>query len=132
MFLNILRHKQKILFMHLAIKAAEVNGIVEITEKNMLKSYGAEMGITPFYSSECEVEVILQEIKELSTQRELRIILFEILGVLISDKDYDIAEKEFTERVRNAFGISKERCDNMWDILNEYSSICQKITDIVL
>lgn len=36
MFLNSLSKKQKNLFMDLAIKAAEANGVVELAEKNML------------------------------------------------------------------------------------------------
>ena len=84
MFLNSLSKKQKNLFMDLAIKAAEANGVVELAEKNMLKAYGIEMEITPFYSSDCEIEMVLQEMKDISTESELKIVLFEILGILIS------------------------------------------------
>ena len=46
MFLNSLNNSQKSLFIELAIKAAESNGIVPIEEKNMLK------GISPLISPE--------------------------------------------------------------------------------
>lgn len=132
MFLNSLSKKQKNLFMNLAIKAAEANGVVELAEKNMLKAYGMEMEISPFYSSDCETEMVLQEIKDVSTESELKIVLFEILGILISDEDFDDSEKEFLNRVRTSFDISQEKCDEMLKLLYDYSSVYQKIVAAVL
>ena len=85
MFLNSLSKKQKNLFMNLAIKAAEANGVVELAEKNMLKAYSMEMEIAPFYTSDCDIETVLQETKAVSTESELRVVLFELMGILISD-----------------------------------------------
>lgn len=132
MFLNSLSKKQKNLFMDLAIKAAEANGVVELAEKNMLKAYGMEMEITPFYSSDCEIEMVLQEMKDVSTESELKIVLFEILGILISDEDFDNSEKEFLNKVRTSFDISQEKCDEMLRLLYDYSSVYQKIVAAVL
>lgn len=132
MFLNSLSKKQKNLFMDLAIKAAEANGVVELAEKNMLKAYGIEMEITPFYSSDCEIEMVLQEMKDVSTESELKIVLFEILGILISDEDFDNSEKEFLNKVRTSFDISQEKCDEMLRLLYDYSSVYQKIVAAVL
>lgn len=132
MFLNSLSKKQKNLFMDLAIKAAEANGVVELAEKNMLKAYGMEMEISPFYSSDCETEMVLQEIKDVSTESELKIVLFEILGILISDEDFDDSEKEFLNRIRTSFDISQEKCDEMLKLLYDYSSVYQKIVAAVL
>lgn len=132
MFLNSLSKKQKNLFMDLAIKAAEANGGVELAEKNMLKAYGMEMEIAPFYSSDCETEMVLQEMKDVSTESELKIVLFEILGILISDEDFDDSEKEFLNKVRTSFDISQEKCDEMLRLLYDYSSVYQKIVAAVL
>ena len=132
MFLNSLSKKQKNLFMDLAIKAAEANGVVELAEKNMLKAYGMEMEIVPFYSSDCETEMVLQAMKDISTESELKIVLFEILGILISDEDFDGSEKEFLNKVRTFFDISQEKCDEMLRLLYDYSSVYQKIVAAVL
>ena len=118
--------------MDLAIKAAEANGGVELAEKNMLKAYGMEMEIAPFYSSDCETEMVLQEMKDVSTESELKIVLFEILGILISDEDFDDSEKEFLNKVRTSFDISQEKCDEMLRLLYDYSSVYQKIVAAVL
>ena len=47
MFLYLINEKQKNLFLKLALKAAEANGVVELQEKNMLKAFSKEMGIKP-------------------------------------------------------------------------------------
>lgn len=90
------------------------------------------MEITPFYSSDCEIEMVLQEMKDVSTESELKIVLFEILGILISDEDFDNSEKEFLNKVRTSFDISQEKCDEMLRLLYDYSSVYQKIVAAVL
>lgn len=132
MFLNSLNDKQKELFMKLAIKATETNGAVELAEKNMLKAYSVEMQITPFYSTDCEIEAILQEMKAVSAGSELKRVLFELLGILISDGEFDDSEKEFLSQVRTSFGISQDECDEMLKLLYEYLSLYQKIVATVL
>ncbi len=132
MFLKSLSKKQKNLFMELAIKAAEANGVVELEEKNMLKSYSMEMEITPFYTSNRNLEDVLQETKAISTESELRVVLFELMGILISDKEFDKTEKAFLNKVSSAFSISQTQCDEMLQLLYDYSSLYQRIVATVL
>ena len=132
MFLNSLSKKQKTLFMELAIKAAEANGVVELAEKNMLKAYSMEMEIPPFYTSDSDVENVLQETKAISTESELRVVLFELMGILISDEEFDESEKAFLNKVSEVFNISQAQCDEMLQLLYDYSSLYQKIVSTVL
>ena len=60
------------------------------------------------------------------------VVLFEILGILISDEDFDGSEKEFLNKVRTFFDISQEKCDEMLRLLYDYSSVYQKIVAAVL
>ncbi len=132
MFLNSLSKNHKRQFMELAVKAAEINGTVELAERNMLKAYGMEMEITPIYTSDSNIEDVLQKMKTDATESELKIVLFELMGILVSDKEFDEAEKEFLEKVRNSFCISQEKCDELLKLLYEYSLIYQKIVAAVL
>ncbi len=132
MFLKSLSKKQKNLFIELAIKAAEANGVVELEEKNMLKSYSMEMEIAPFYTSNRNLEDVLQEMKAVSNESELRVVLFELMGILISDKEFDKTEKAFLNQVSNVFNISQTQCDEMLQLLYDYSSLYQRIVATVL
>lgn len=132
MFLYSITDKQKELFMKLAIKAAEANGIVDLQEKNMLKAYGIEMGIKPTYETDATTEEIVNELKSLCDDKTRRIIIFEILGIMISDSEYDEQEKEFVENITEVFSIPKEQKDQMFTLLNEYSKVFKKISKLVL
>ncbi len=132
MFLYSLDIRQRELFMELAIKAAECNGIVESEEINMLQSYGTEMGLQPIYETNKSTESIVSELKEISDEKTKRIILFELFAILISDSCYDDKEKRFVERLGKEFSISADDRKKMLDILYEYRDVVKRITDLVL
>ena len=89
MFLNALKDSQKNLFLDLAIKAAESSDGISVQEKSMLKAFALEMRIPARYECETSKESILEELKSISTERDLKIIAFEILGIMFSDSEYD-------------------------------------------
>lgn len=132
MFLNNLEQKQKLLFMELAIKAAEANGVVELEEKNMLKCFSIEMNIQSVYHTDRDLEDILNEIIQISTERELRIILFEILGIIISDGVFDEYEKEFIKHVVERCNMNVDLVDKMTGLLFDYTKLYQNIVKVVL
>lgn len=132
MFLNSLNNSQKSLFIELAIKAAESNGIVPIEEKNMLKAFAIEMGITPVYHTESETEDIINEIIEISSEKELKVILFEILGIIVSDNVFDEKEKAFVKHVVEKCNMDTALIDEMVELINKYASIYNEIVDVVL
>lgn len=132
MFLNSLNDKQKTLFLELAIKAAEANGTVELEEKNMLKTFAIEMNIRPFYTTERKTEEIVNELMGISNERDLKIILFEILGILISDKVFDINERTFIDNVVKTCNMDTSLVEKMLNLLNDYVRIYNNIIDVVL
>ncbi len=132
MFLNSLNNSQKKLFIELAIKAAESNGVVLLEEKNMLKAFAIEMGISPIYHTERETEDIIDEIVRISSEKELKVILFEILGIIVSDNVFDEKEKMFVKHVVEKCNLDTVLIDEMVELLNRYASIYQEIVGVVL
>lgn len=132
MFLNNLNNKQKKLFIQLAIKAAEANGIVELEEKNMLKSFAIEMNIPPVYNTEYNLETILNELVSISSEQELKIILFEILGIVVSDGVFDDDEKNIVKNIVERCKLDTNIVDEMLNALYEYINVYKKIVSIVL
>lgn len=132
MFLNSLNNSQKFLFIELAIKAAESNGIVPIEQKNMLKAFAIEMGISPVYHTERETETIIDEIIKISSEKELKIILFETLGIIVSDNVFDEKERMFVKNIVEKCNIDADLIDEMVKLLNKYASVYQEIVDLVL
>lgn len=132
MFLNSLNNVQKRLFLNLAIKASEANGVIELAEKNMLKSFAIEMKIEPIYKTDLETEDILREIVNISSETELKIVAFEILGIMISDSEFDNMEKIFVDNMFNKFAIPLDRKEEMLQVLGEYLAVFKKIESIIL
>lgn len=132
MFLNSLNNSQKSLFIQLAIKAAESNGVVPLEQKNMLKAFAIEMGITPVYHTERETEDIINEIIKISSEKELKVILFETLGIIVSDNVFDEKEKAFVKHVVEKCNMDTALIDKMVGLLNKYASVYQEIVDVVL
>lgn len=132
MFLNGLKNSQKSLFMELAIKAAESNGVVPLEQKNMLKAFAIEMGITPVYHTERATEDIIDNIIEISSEKELKVIIFEILGIIVSDGVFDGKEKVFVTHVIEKCNMDIALIDKMVELLSKYASVYQEIVDVVL
>lgn len=132
MFLNGLNDRQKSLFVELAIKAAESNGIVLLEEKNMLKAFAMEMGIRPVYKTERKTEEIIEEIIKISSERDLKIIVFEILGIIISDNDFDEKEKAFVNHLVERCNLDTGLIDKMIVLLGKYAAVYKEIVDVVL
>lgn len=132
MFLNMLKEAQKNLFLDLAVKAAEASGGISVDEKNVLKEFALEMRISPRYECAGTVAEILGELKRISTEKELKIVTFEILGIMYSDSDYDDAEREFVSAVTEMFGIDSRTADEMENLVRKYVALYTEISDAVL
>ena len=132
MFLNNLNNEQKNLFLELAIKAAEISRGMSLEEKNMLKEFALEMMITPKYETIKSSEEIIKRLTEISSKKDLRIITFEILGIMYSDSNYDETEKDFVFSIANAFGITKESVIDMDSAIKKYSELYSEICNLVL
>lgn len=132
MFLSNLSNNQKNLFIQLAIKAAESNGVVPIEQKNMLKAFAMEMSISPVYKTDRDTEEIINELIENSNEKELKIVLFEILGIIVSDSVFDEKEKCFIENMVKKCGLDILLVDKMVKLLEDYTNVYKNIVDVVL
>ena len=132
MFLSNLNSNQKNLFIQLAIKAAESNGIVPIEQKNMLKAFAMEMSISPVYTTDRDTEDIINELIASSNERELKIILFEILGIIVADSVFDEKEKVFVGHVVEKCNLNTALIDQMVKLLDDYANVFKSIVDVVM
>lgn len=132
MFLHLLNNEQRELFLDLAIKATEANGVVEIEEKNMLKAFSIEMQIPFRYTTKKTTDEILSRLSDITTEKEKKILSFELIGILLADGIYDEEEKTFMIQISERANISMDVIEKMINVLDEYRNIFEKICDIVL
>lgn len=132
MFLDVLNKDEKEWFMDLAIKATEANGEVAKEEINMLHAFAAEMKIPARTKCERDLDSILKDFVDNSSKKSMKVVLFELIGIIFADNEFDDAEKKFINSVTDSFQISSELKDEMISEINEYSSLSNKICNTVL
>ena len=132
MFLNMLSKEEKEWFLDLAIKAAEANGEVAKEEQQMLHTFAQEMKINSRLTTTNELSSILNNFKENSSKQAMRIVVFELIGILFADSEFDDSEKKFLEEVTNAFEILSNLKDEMISEISDYSSLFKRICKTVL
>ena len=87
---------------------------------------------TPVYSTEKATEELLKLIKRDSSEKNLKIIVFEILGIMYSDKVYDYQEKEFVDNMVKAFELPHDLQEKYDKLIVRYASLYKEIMTEVI
>ncbi|MBS5371419.1 hypothetical protein DW944_01590 [Eubacterium ventriosum] len=128
MFLNYLKDESKENFLKLSMAAANANRIIEEEEKQMVLAYCKELGVKEIIPSEkIDIDKVLSELKEKTNKEEKKVIVFEILGLMYSDGEYDEVERNFIDNLINEFEITNEELNRIEELLNQYSELYKKI-----
>lgn len=131
MFLNQLSEKEKRAFLSLSVHASNSNGIFADEEKAMIEEYCKEMKLENFDTEKAEaLDEILKIFKEADIHIR-KIVLFETLGLLYSDRNFDANEKEFINKFANEMGLSNTDVEQQTVLITEYLELLKKIVEVV-
>lgn len=133
MYLAILNNKQKQLFLEFAYYLAAIDGDYSDSEKLMMESYCHEMRVS-FNIDELgkSIDDVINEMQAECGEREKKIVIFEAIGLAMSDGDYDQTEKEFINSTMLKFGIEESFNRECEDVLNEYIEFQNKLNRLVI
>ncbi len=132
MFLEMLKDEQKDLFLQLAVQAAKANGKFDETEKEMLIKFANEMNIEPKSESDKSIDELTEELAKITGKKERKIILFEAIGILNSDGEFDEKEAEYLANIAKKFEISKEDLEYMMSLVSYYVELFDEIVYTVV
>ncbi len=132
MFLNRLKEEQKGLFLELAIKAAESSCGVSEEEREMITAFAKEMNIPVKYECEKTFEQITDSLLKISSKKDLRIITFEIIGIMYSDSTYDESEREFVKDLAGKFSLDDRLTQKMDVLIEKYSKLYAEIYELIV
>lgn len=109
MYLQDLQLEQKVLFMDLAILAAQANDSLEGQEEMMLQEYAREMGIDvpTSYVVNKELSDIINELIAISSQQDLKKIVVELVALLLADNEMDELEEKFLQQFIKATELTQ-------------------------
>lgn len=128
MFLYLLKEENKARFIELCRYASEADEIVEEKEIETINAYCREMGVTEKVPPVRRgLEVVLSELHNETDEREKRIILFEILGLMLADEQYTETEEQFVLKVIQTFGLDRQAVGNMCSLLEIYKVVYKQV-----
>ncbi|MBQ1487447.1 MAG: hypothetical protein IIZ41_01620 [Lachnospiraceae bacterium] len=111
MFLEKLSEREKEVFLDLARATAKANGMVEDSEKEMIRRYCREMSMDEHkIYDEVTVDEAAEFLKE-SSSKVRNIIIVELMILCSADGEKDKEEKKFVKDLAEKIGISLETYD---------------------
>jgi len=131
MFLRPLNNEQKKLFLGLAQKAAVANGVIEEVESELLDTYADEMGISISDASDLPFEENLKRLKIISNSVQINQMVFEIVGMIMIDMEYDDDEKSYIKKLASILEIDMKIIDEMFEYVSEYSDLVRRINNLM-
>ena len=130
MFLHILKENEKEAFIDLARLAAGCNGSVSDEEDIMIEQYCDEMGIDIPMSHARTLDQVISCFKDSAPQSK-KTVVFEIIGLLFSDGDFDESEMKFIEKLAISLGVSKDEVEEMLELTSRYLNILHDILCVI-
>lgn len=127
MFLNYLSTKEKELFMELANYLMKVDNVIADNEIEMLEGFRHEMNLpVELYSiMNLSKDVLLNEFSKIEKINKKKIII-ELLGLALSDKNFDTKENEFLLELCNITQVSENKINELKDLILDLNTIYQK------
>lgn len=133
MFLSLLNINQKKLFISLAFNLAVSDGEFSENERMVLKSYSLEMGLElKLEDIDTDINHIVSEINNLCGVREKKIIIFEMIGLAMSDDHYDDEERAIVRNALETFELDSEFGNFCEKKLTEYLNLQEELNSKIL
>lgn len=133
MYLPMLSKREKEMFLELAYNFVNVDGNFSQEERDTISAYCQEAqctfderdGIRP-------IDAIADEINSVSSKRNKQIIIFELVGLAISDGEFDDSERDMINHFSKLVGVESEFSAQCEAKLTQYVDFQMKLNKLVL
>lgn len=133
MFLSLLNTNQKKLFLSFAYDLAASDGDFSENERMAIKSYAMELAMEiKIEDVDKDLDHVVMAINKQCGVREKKIIVFEIIGLAMSDYKYDDGEREIVGNALTIFGLDAEFGDFCEKKLTEYLHLQTELNTRIL
>ncbi len=135
MYLSLLNEEQKELFLHLAVYLASADNDLSEQEIQLIQSYSKEfkMNIDPeIFNTNIDIDRIINRFYAISDIREMKIIVFELIGLAMADHKYDDSERIVIKKLISSFDLEINFdvfCENK---LSQYFILQEELNTAIL
>ncbi|HHD2754057.1 TPA: hypothetical protein ACOTG0_002902 [Clostridium perfringens] len=133
MYLSMLNEKQKELFLEFAYHLVVSDGVYSPEEKALMDSYCYEMQIVLKEDKFVKpLDDILEEINIECDSKEKKIIIFEVIGLAMSDSSFDKEERELIHDAVMRFNLESDfdiKCER---VICEYIEFQNRLNEMIL
>ena len=121
MYLSVLNDKEKVLFLELVYGIAISDGEYCAKEQAIISGYCQEMQISFDENVTLKpVDDIIKELNAESNDTVKKIVVFEAIGLAMSDNNYDDGERKIISKMESVFKLAPDFGQKCEKILNEY------------
>ena len=132
MYLANLDEQKKRIFLDIAHERVQVDGEFSYDEKVIIQAYCQEMNIVDYEYHKRSRDEIVGDIKKYLTQEDVKIILFELIGLCLADGNYDKSEKEFINNLCSELNVENVYSDKCEEYVRDYLKLQLKINELVI
>ena len=132
MYLANLDEQKKRIFLDIAHELVQVDGEFSYDEKVIIQAYCQEMNIVDYEYHKRSRDEIVGDIKKYLTQEDVKIILFELIGLWLADGNYDKSEKEFINNLCSELNVENVYSDKCEEYVRDYLKLQLKINELVI
>jgi uncharacterized tellurite resistance protein B-like protein len=126
MYLTKLSETQKELFLNICISLSKIDNDFHKDEKEVISQLCDEMNIEPRYETSIDINEAVKNINVISTVKEKRIIIVELLGLAIADKKLAFEEENFINNVMDSFNLDKSELKEAISLVRELYDLYAK------
>ena len=132
MYLDVLNDKEKELFLSFAYNLSAADKDFSPEERILISACCREMGIEfDMGKINLSIDETIDAINKNCSQQVKKVIIFEAIRLAVVDSEYDDDERKIIHRAVDTFGLDAAYHDKCENVLNDYFSLLDKITEIV-
>lgn len=132
MYLALLKQNEKENFLKLAVALSSADGNFGEEEHFMISQYCDEMGIDNHIPNDIEKELVVNEIAVDSSEQNKKIIIFELLGLAMSDKNFAEAEETLILSLAKKLGLNAEYVASCKEMITRYLELQNQINNYII
>ena len=132
MYLALLKQNEKENFLKLAVALSSADGNFGEEEHFMISQYCDEMGIENHIPTDIKKDLAINEIANDSTEQNKKIIIFELLGLAMSDKNFAEAEETLIISLADKLKLNADYVGNCKEMITKYLELQNQINNYII